>query len=64
MYFLNGFFPGLITGVSFFIVQAYSPTKLEESAEIRREIGWYCGVALGMAVTTCLFIYLLSRAPY
>jgi hypothetical protein len=47
-YAINGFFAGLVTGGTCFLVQAYPTTELAAKHETTRQTGYYIGLTIGM----------------
>jgi len=51
-YAINGFFAGLLTGGTCFLIEAYPSTKVAAKYETTRQTGYYIGLVTGI-ITLC-----------
>lgn len=57
-YVINGFFAGLVTGGTCFLIEAYPSTELAVKHETTRQTGYYIGLVIGLALLGACVIYL------
>ncbi len=53
-YAINGFFAGLVTGGTCFLIDAYPTTEVAVKHKVSREHGFFLGTVVGIAILGCL----------